>query len=322
MSSPLVSIVLVTRDGRDTLPAVLDAIDGQKATFPFETIAVDSGSVDGSDEILRGRVDRMIAIPPESFDHGETRNLGIREARGELVVLLVQDAVPASEDWLARLVEPLRSDPTLAGTWARQVPRPSASAVTRHYLARWMGSSLEPRVSALGGREELAALAPAERLARCTFDNVCSCVRRSVWQDIPFRATPIAEDVAWAREVLLAGHKLAYVPEAAVVHSHDRSIGYELRRTYAIHRELRRLFGLRLVPSPFHLARAIAGSLAVHAACVLRGGVAAPAELFRALGLAFVFPLGQYLGAQSSRDGVCVSAAAQRASRLPLGPGA
>mgnify|MGYP001067294318 CR=1 FL=1 len=69
------------------------------------------------------------------------------------------------------------------------------------------------------------------RFGTAVFDNVCSCVRRSVWSEHRFPASPIAEDLAWGREVVLAGYRLVYVPSAAVVHSHERSARYELGRT-------------------------------------------------------------------------------------------
>ena len=291
MSPPLVSIVLPTRNGAATLPAVLDAIARQRVDFPFEIVAVDSSSTDGTADLLRGRVDRLIAIPADAFDHGLTRNLGIEQAGGELIVLMVQDALPASDSWLAELTAPLIADDTIAGAFARQLPRPDASAVTRYYHARWVASSAVARTSAVISRAELEALDPMAQLERCAFDNVASCIRRSVWSQHPFRRTPIGEDIEWGREVLLAGHRLAYVPAAAVIHSHDRSPRYELARTYRLHRRLYELFRLRTIPTLPHLARAIASSLAVHRR--LRGGA-------RAIALAFAWPLGQYLGAWSA----------------------
>ena len=66
----------------------------------------------------------------------------------------------------------------------------------------------------------------------------------------------MAEDIAWARDVLLAGYRLAYVPAATVVHSHDRPAREEFTRTYLLHRRLYELFGLRTIPTLAHLARA------------------------------------------------------------------
>ena len=106
-----------------------------------------------------------------------------------------------------------------------------------------------------------AALGPMARLERCTFDNVCSCIRRSVWIEHPFRATPFAEDLEWARDVLLSGYRLAYAPQALVIHFADQSARYEFARTCALHRRLFELFELRTIPTLPRLARAIASSI-------------------------------------------------------------
>ncbi len=193
---------------------------------------------------------------------------------------------------------------TLAGTYARQVPRPDASPVVHAYLSRYPATGSAPRRQSIASPAEFDALTPGERLAACTFDNVCSCIRREVWERHPFKAAPIAEDLAWAREVMLAGYDLAYVPDAAVVHSHDRSAGYELRRTYLVHQQLRRLFGLATVPTAAHLARAIAVSAVAHARWTLGGPGPTGARLTRlprALALAVAMPLGQYPRGQVGR---------------------
>jgi rhamnosyltransferase len=296
-----VSIVLPTRNGEATLPDVLDAIERQRGEFSVETVAVDSTSSDATLDLLRDRVDRVISIPPDAFDHGLTRNLAIEQTTGELVVLLVQDAVPASSGWLAELVEPLLADDRVAGTFARQRPRADAGAITRLYLEKWVAASALPRTIAVDGPDHLAALTPHARLELCAFDNVCSCVRRSVWERHPFRSTPIAEDLEWAREVLLDGYRIAYVPGAEVIHSHDRPSRYELLRTYMLHRRLYELFQLRTIPTLSLLVRAIASSVALHRRC--RSDGAAPDSLMRALALAVAWPLGQYLGALSAVRG-------------------
>jgi rhamnosyltransferase len=300
VTAPRVSIVMPTRNGLATLPAVLDAISRQRVDFPFEVIAVDSASSDGTADLLRGRVDRLIGISDDAFDHGLTRNLGIEQARGELVVLLVQDALPASDSWLATLTAPLFADQRIAGVFGRQLPRSDASVVTRYHLERSIASSPVARAIALSGSAELEALDPIAQLERCAFDNVCSCIRRSVWNEHRFRPTPIAEDIEWAREVLLAGNELAYVPAAEVFHSHDRSARYEFERTYVLHRRLHELFQLRTIPTVPLLIRAIVSSLVAHLRCQPVQAVGASA---RAVALAIAWPLGQYLGALSALRG-------------------
>lgn len=299
--TPDVSILLLTRNGMATLPRVLDAIASQASALSLETVAIDSGSDDGTVELLRERVDTLVEIAPASFNHGLTRNLGITHCRAALVVMLVQDAQPRSAHWLSALVQPLLEDSRLAGTFGRQVPRSDASAVTQHYLSQWVAAGPEARVRFVATREEFERLAPVDRFLSCVFDNVCSCVRRSVWECVPFRETRIAEDLEWGHDVLLEGYGLAYVPEAQVIHSHDRPASYELGRTYLVHQRLRSLFGLATIPDLACFARAVATSIPVHVRCVIDAGVDRRIrELPRALALAVALPLGQYLGARSA----------------------
>ena len=305
MSVPLASIVIPTRNGGDTLAAVLDAIARQRTDFEYEIVAVDSGSEDGSLPLLQRSAARVITIPPGSFNHGRTRNVAVEHARGELIVFLVQDAIPATDDWLIRLTAPLRGDPVVAGAFGRQQPTPHATAISRRYLSEWVAASPTPRSVRLGSARELEGLDPLERLQLCAFDNVCSCIRRTVWRHIPFPETPIAEDLEWGRLALVAGHRLDYVADAIVLHSHDRSAWYEFSRTYVLHRRLLEVFGLRTIPNLRVLARAIGSSARLHLECERRAARegAGTAGIARALALAVAWPLGQYVGALSAARG-------------------
>jgi rhamnosyltransferase len=296
VTTPLVSVVLLTRNGEATIPPLLDALWRQKTNGSVEIVAVDSGSTDRTLELLKGRVRRVVSIEARAFDHGLTRNLAVEQTAGELIVFVVQDAMPTSERWLADLTAPLLTDSTIAGAFGRQLPRPGASAVTRHYLAQWVAAGSQGWTAAIGGDAEWQIMTPTERFLRCVFDNVSSCVRRSVWQTHPFVKTPIGEDIQWARDVMLAGHRIAYAPDATVVHSHDRSALYEYRRTYLLHRRLWELFELRTIPSFPLAARATASSLALHLWCE-RGQLS---RWPRATALALAWPAGQYLGARSA----------------------
>lgn len=298
-----VSIVIPTRNAGPRLDRVLDAVDAQRTDFEREIIAVDSGSTDGTAERLRRRGVRLHRVDSSTFDHGLTRNTGIALASGDLAVLLVQDAVPASASWLSELVQPFEGDPRLAGTFARQQPWPDASRITSHYARGWVGCSAEARIVGPLPDGALDLMSPAERHHTCVFDNVCSCIRVSVWRAHPFRRTPIAEDLWWAREVLAHGYRLAYVPGALVWHSHDRSVGYEFARTYRVHQQLQTLFGLSTVPTLGALLRACGATLPLHARLAAGERRCRVRALARGLGLAVALPLGQYLGARSAREG-------------------
>jgi rhamnosyltransferase len=303
MTTVPVAVVIPTLDGGADLRRLLAAIAAQEGRFSPQIVAVDSGSTDGSLDVLRSYGARIVALEPGTFNHGAARNRALETVDAAFAVLVVQDAVPVGARWLEALVTPLMEDASLAGTWARQLPDEAASCLARYYHSRWLGAAAAPRIAGPLTGEELSAMSPAGRHAACAFDNVCSCVRMAVWRREPFPAAPFAEDLEWAVNVMRAGHRLAFIPEAVVRHSHDRPVLYELRRTRLGHARLHSLFGLRTVPSVAALARAVAASVPLHVGLAWREPERRSRALGRALGLAVAWPLGQYLGARDSRLG-------------------
>jgi len=191
---------------------------------------------------------RVSKIAPEDFNHGTTRDYGISLANGDIVVLMVQDAVPNDSKLLETILKRF-SDPELAGVYVRQIPQPDADLLTKRNLNNWLTGRTESETRKMKSLDWYESLAPIEKYFFCNFDNVCSAVRKSVWQSHKFGEINFGEDIDWAERVLGAGFKIVYEPEAAVIHSHDRPVSYEYKRTYVCHRKLYRQFGLQLVPS-------------------------------------------------------------------------
>jgi rhamnosyltransferase len=294
------SVAVLVKDGAAHLPDVLAALEAQDLAGGLEIVAVDSGSTDGSLDMLRRPSVRLLTIPPAAFDHGETRNLAAREARGRSVVFLSQDAQPADRGFARALVEALEGDERLAGAFARQVPRPGADPLTRRDLGAWVASGDRPRV--VFAPPEYGSLPAAERYGLAAFDNVASAVRRDLLLAHPFCSSRFGEDVEWGDRMLRLGQGLAYVPEAAVIHSHTRTARGLFRRNYLGHRLLQRLFGLRTVPDLAHLLRAAVGAVTSDLRTLARHRVSlatwlvAPAQAVSAT-------YGQYRGARDETLG-------------------
>lgn len=297
MLADLVSVVIPAQNGGSLLRRVVDVLLRQRAPFPIEILVVDSGSEDGTLAMLRERELRVVEIPAVAFNHGETRNLGIRLSRGERVVLLTQDAVPADLDFVSSLVRRL-DEPGVAGVYGRQIARSDCDVVTRRELDAGLTGRGWPDRAQLGERA-LESLAPSDQQRLCTFDNVCSALKRRVWQEIPFPRVEFGEDVAWGRKVVRAGYGLAYEPTAAVIHSHRRSVRYEYERTRVCHRTLHELFGLAAVPRRRDVMRALLSNLLIDLPFVslnAPGGSEWIRQMLRAGALAGISPLAQYHG--------------------------
>lgn len=217
--SPTISVVIPTLNAGRWLPALLRSLHDQRPTPPLDIIVVDSGSTDdtlavaGADDVVR-------VLTVETFTHGGARNLGIQAARGDVVVLMTQDAEPAETGPLEALIAPL-ADASVAGAYARQIPRDDAPPLERFFLADRFpdGPTVLRRHEGEGPPVYPATL----------FSNVCSAARRSTWLQFPFDETLLmSEDQQFARDTLMAGLQLAYVPGARVLHSHR----YNLRQTF------------------------------------------------------------------------------------------
>ncbi len=245
--APAVTLFIPTYNAGSELREILQLMLGQELDRHFEVLVIDSGSGDGTLELLRSSPVRLIEIPKSEFNHGLTRNRGIQEAQGEIVVLATQDARPAEGHWLQRLVDCF-ADPEVAGAYSRQLPRPDANPFIKDRLGGWAAAAEEPRVQRVESVEELEALPPLERLGRVAFDNVSSAVRRSIALEIPFRECRFGEDIDWGHRVILAGHSIVFEPRSAVIHSHNCSIWYEFKRVYLDHQNLHRKLGVHTIP--------------------------------------------------------------------------
>jgi GT2 family glycosyltransferase len=259
---PDVSVAIPVRDGGALFAEVLRALSSQ--TVEHELIVCDSGSRDGSLQLARSHGARVLEMAPEQFSHGGTRNLLIEAAAGAHVALLTQDSVPADERWLERLLEGFALAPDVALVYGPYRPRPQASPAVRMELESWF-ASLSPdgraQVERLDERER-SALPAIELIGRRGFfTDANACVARRAWERIPFRDVPYAEDRVLAIDMLRAGYAKAFVPAAAVVHSHSYTTSQQLRRSFDEWRGLREVYGWREPASPAHLLGRLRGAL-------------------------------------------------------------
>lgn len=231
-SQPLISVIIPTLNAGDGLIQLLDTVKAQQVPGELEIVVIDSGSRDGTSELARQRGARLMSIPRRQFSHGRTRNQAIQASRGEFVALTVQDALPLDDHWLARLLAPMLEQPEIAGTYGLQVAPPTSGLLSRTRSSLWCEAHALPVVRSLEAPSEYQEMSPEERLELIRFDDVTSCIRRTVWEESPLPERNYGEDMAWARSALLSGYKIAYTPEARVWHTHERGPIYELRRAY------------------------------------------------------------------------------------------
>lgn len=112
---PLVSIVVLTRNGAEHLSRLLPALSNT-AYREFELIVIDNGSTDGTPELLKRPWPYPVNVLRNEFNQSfsEGNNRGANHARGELLLFLNDDIEPIGPDWLGAMVATLQQSNAVA----------------------------------------------------------------------------------------------------------------------------------------------------------------------------------------------------------------
>jgi rhamnosyltransferase len=178
----------------------------------IELIVIDSGSSDGSIEIIkRANPAKLIQIPLGTYVPGVVLNQGAREATHDWIVYLNADATPVGKNWLTELLKPCIGKPKFGAAFSRQVPRPDCKAVFAHDYDRCFGPNRES--------------AEWDHF----FSMVSSVTHRSVLAQVPIREDlQFAEDDEWTRRLAASGFEIPFAIDSVAMHSHN----YTLRQSY------------------------------------------------------------------------------------------
>lgn len=163
-------------------------------------------------------------LAKEEFDHGGTRDRGVRMSTADLVLCMTQDAMPADETLIEELVKPF-DDPEVWAAYARQLPNEDCREVEKYTR-----SFNYPEQSMVKTKEDL------DRLGIKTFfcSNVCAAWRREKYLEIGgfVKHTIFNEDMILAGTMIKQGGKIAYCAKAKVIHSHNYSAFQQFHRNF------------------------------------------------------------------------------------------
>jgi len=220
----LISVVIPTLNGAESIGALLSSLKQQ--SVEAELIIIDSASTDKTVSIAEAWGAKIIPIRREEFDHGGTRNRAAREASGDILVFMTQDALPVDKFVVERLTDALK-EPGVAASYARQIARAGASPPEA--FVRAYNYPLKPLIKS-------KALIPTLGFKTFFFSNVCSSIRRDVFTELGGfpEGVIMDEDMLFAACAIHNNYSIAYVPEASVFHSHQYDWFRQFRRYFDI----------------------------------------------------------------------------------------
>ncbi|MGH9185266.1 MAG: glycosyltransferase [Acidimicrobiales bacterium] len=207
IADPHVSIIIPVKDRRALLVAALEGLT-QQTYDNFEVVVVDDGSSDGSGDeaagwTVAGRPVRV--VPGGGQGAVRARQVGVSEARGEVLAFTDSDCVPTPR-WLELGVKAIDGGADLVN--GRTGPRRPMLP-----LERSMGSGLEGLYPTCNMFYRRAAY---EKVGG--FDG-SAAIRWGFRSDRRSRGDGFGEDTLLAWRLIRAGGQVEYVPKAFVEHA-------------------------------------------------------------------------------------------------------
>jgi len=221
----MVSVIIPTLNAERYISDLISSLN--KQTVKPEIIVIDSSSTDNTIGMADSLGAKTKIVLRGCFDHGGTRNMAVHLlAKGDILVFITQDAIPMDEYFIEKIIAPL-DEPHIAASYGRQIPRPDAKPPER--FSRLFNY---PDTPLINDKESIQKVG----IKAFFFSNVCSAIRRKEFEEMGGFPEGIImnEDMLFANRLIMRGYKIAYVPDARVIHSHNYSCLQQFRRYFDI----------------------------------------------------------------------------------------
>ena len=215
---PFVSIILCTCNRVGPLQHVLAALGNLtlRPEWKTELLLVDNGPGEEPTASLKSAtLDNMQVRYLREAQRGKSHalNMGLAEARGDVILFLDDDTIPA-EDWAERLISVLMNEDYEAVTGQTTI----APSLERPWLTsahRWWLASSHDAQPHRGSRELIGA---NMAFRRSILERV-----RAFDPELGPGALGLGEDTLFGWQLIEAGFKIGYAAEARMTHQPDDS---------------------------------------------------------------------------------------------------
>ena len=207
---PELSIIIPTHNSASTIDRCINSLNAKSYhREKYEIIIVDDGSKDKTIELAKkAGVDKIIVTDP--CFQGKARNIGVKNAEGDLVAFIDSDCL-AKKGWIDAVFDGLSGDGAITGPIENGNPQSHVAWV--EYLVEFGGWSQHRKQSSV------------------PFFPGCNgaCKKDDFLRAGGFVESEASEDVLFGMSLKRAGINLRFVPEMQVLHLCRTSLKSVLR---------------------------------------------------------------------------------------------
>ena len=247
-------IIPVYRPEREKLTKLIDWLNKQTVkpshVFFMQTLVEKKEDAEVLQMLQKAENAKVVPIEKKDFDHGGTRNKGAALSKADYMLFMTQDAVPADEFLVEKLVESLLlkedqvsarvqqnamevadteksavKDCLVAVAYARQLPKNDC-----HIVEQYTRQFNYPEQSRVKTKADIPTLG----IKTFFCSDVCAAYRRDLFEELGGFESPVIfnEDMFFAANAIEHGYGVAYAAEAKVVHSHNYTMRQQFHRNF------------------------------------------------------------------------------------------
>lgn len=211
-----VSVVMLTYNAGPGLRRVLERLGQQDIEAEVEYVAVDSGSTDGSCELLESAGFHVYHVDHADFSFGPVREYAFQCSSGAVIVTQSQDVVPRDERYLRSL-----TDDIIQGR-ADVVQGIVASPLDDEHVFLW------DRKSAFYFTNEGRAF--IRQHGGLGLSCTCLALSRAAWKATGFGDTPFCSDKFLQRRLSERRFRMVLSPGVVAWHGHSYTLKGLIKR--------------------------------------------------------------------------------------------
>jgi GT2 family glycosyltransferase len=230
--SPLVSIIISTKDRVDLLKCCIESIESRTSYKNYEIVIIDNNSAEPNSLAYLDSLSHKVVRFNESFNFSRINNLGAKHAKGEHLLFLNNDVEVIDGNWLDAMLE--HSQRPEVGIVGGLLLYPSSSTSRPPRTIQHAGVTMGVNGVASNAFRHL----PADRsnyfglhrvVRNCSaVTAACAMTRRSVFEDVggfDENLRVAYGDIDLCLRVREKGYRVVYTPYAMLYHHESATRG-------------------------------------------------------------------------------------------------